>query len=104
MVKQVCGGHAADDAGVGHDFFGLGDDPVALVGAGAEWHQVVVVEVEPPRADVRQLADVVDRPQRRSRRVAEWIAAAVGGRPQAEGELVLGFRFVVAHRFFLLFL
>ena len=75
------------------------DDAVALGGRGVDRHEIVVVQVDAPRADLAEHRHGVDRRQRRRDRVAERIAAAVADGPETEGELVFGTRRVlVGHR------
>ena len=68
----------------------LADDAVALGRGRAEWHEVVVVEVDPPRADLGELRDGAVGVRGGARRVAERVAAGVADRPEAEAELVGG--------------
>ena len=64
------------------------DDAIALGGGGVDRHEVVVVQVDAPRADLGQQRDRIDRRQRIAHDVAERIAAAIADGPQAERELV----------------
>jgi hypothetical protein len=52
--------------------------------------QVVVVQADAPRAELRQLVDGVHGIHRLTRRPAERIAAGVADGPEPEGEPVLG--------------
>jgi hypothetical protein len=66
------------------------DDAIALGGRRVDGHQVVVVQVHAPGADIGQQLHGVDRRQDGTDFGAERIAAAVGDGPQAEGELCSG--------------
>ena len=67
----------------------LADDPVALGRGGVDRHQIVVVEVDPPRTRFAQQLGDLTRRQTRTHRVTEGVAAAVADGPQTERELVL---------------
>ena len=92
IVEEVDGGHRHDDAGALAGRLELLDDLVAFGRGGVDRHQVVVVQVHAPRADLAEHGGGVVGRQRRADDVAEGIAAAVADRPEAEGKLVLGFR------------
>ena len=66
------------------------DDAIALGGRRVDGHQIVVVQVHAPGADLGEQLHGVDRRQGGTDFGAERIAAAVGDGPQAEGELVFG--------------
>ncbi len=98
IEEQADGGHR-DDQTVGRTRLGeLLDDAVALGGRGVDRHEIVVVEVDAPGADLAEQLRGLDRGQWRTDFGPERIAAAIGDGPQAEGKLVLGTGDVVRHR------
>ena len=55
----------------------LADDAIALGGRGVDRHEIVVVQVHAPGADLGEHAHGVDRGKSRTHRIAERIAAAI---------------------------
>src|SRR5690606_2217699 len=74
-----------------------GDDLIALGRRGVDGHQVVVVQVDAPGADVRQHVHDVDRVDGRARLGAERVASTVSDGPQAKRKLVLRFGRIHGH-------
>jgi hypothetical protein len=72
------------------------DDLVALAGGRVDRHEVVVVQVDAPGANVAEQLHGIDRREDVADRLTERIAPAVGDGPEAEGELVCRCR-LVAH-------
>ena len=64
------------------------DDAVAFGGRGVNRHQIVVVEIDAPRAEIAQPLDRNDRVHRWPDELAEGVSTAVADGPEAEGELV----------------
>jgi hypothetical protein len=64
------------------------DNAIAVGGRRIDRHQIVVVEVYAPRADLAEHRHSIDRRERVAHDVAERIAAAVADGPEAERELV----------------
>src|SRR5206468_11606763 len=64
-------------------------DPIALGRRRVDWDQIVVVQVDAPRPNLRKHRDGGGRRKRIPDRITEWIAAAVADRPQSKRELVL---------------
>jgi hypothetical protein len=71
------------------------DQAIALGRRSVNWHEVVVVEVDPPRADFGKQGDRIVRRQAAADDVAERVAPLVAHGPEAERELVFGPRFVL---------
>ena len=69
-------------------------DSVPIGRRRVDGHQVVVMQVDSPGADVTEQPGKLDRGQPRPHRGAEGIASRVADRPETKGELVLGSRFV----------
>ena len=67
----------------------LADDAIALGRRGVDRHEIVVVQVDAPGADLAEQRHGVDGRQRRPHGIAERVAAAVADGPEAERELVL---------------
>ena len=64
------------------------DDAIAFGGGRVNRHQIVVVEIDAPGAELAQAFDGNDRVDRRPDDLAEGVATAVADGPEAEGELV----------------
>ena len=92
--EQVRGDHGHDEAVVAARLPELAHDAVALGRGRVDGHEVVVVEVHAPGADLAEQRYELDRGQPRPDRLAERVAAGVADRPQAERELVLRTRSV----------
>ena len=58
-------------------------------GSGVDRHEVVVVEVDAPGADLAEHRDGIHRRQRRTHRFTKRIAAAVADGPETKREFVL---------------
>jgi len=86
VAEQVRGGHAHAQPGLGQRGLEAGDDPLLLGRARSPRDEVVVVQADAPRAELRQPVDGVDRVERRARGLAEGVAAGIADRPQPEGE------------------
>ena len=65
------------------------DDPVALGRVRAEGDQVVVVERDPPRAELGEAVHRLDRVEGRAGGVTERVAGGPADRPEPEAEAVL---------------
>ena len=89
VVEQVHGRHRHHDAVPFARAGKLLHDPVALGCRRVDWDQIVVVQVDAPRPDLRKHRDGGGRRKRIPDRITEWIAAAVADRPQSKRELVL---------------
>jgi hypothetical protein len=77
-------------------------DAIALRRCRVDRHQIVVVEVDAPGAELGEAVYRRHRIERRPNEVTKWIAAAVTDRPEAERELVVGcgrMRHVLHRRF-----
>ena len=72
------------------------DDAVAFGDGGIDWHQIVIVQVDAPRAHLRQHGDNINWGNMRAHSVAKRVASAVADRPQAEGELVFRTGLIIA--------
>ena len=68
------------------------DDAIAVRGRRVDGHEIVVVEIDAPRANFCEQRNRIGWRERRPDDVAERIAAAIADRPEAERELVLGAR------------
>ena len=64
------------------------DDAIAFGGRRVDRHQIVVVEIDAPGAELAQPLDGDDGVDRRPDELAEGVATAVADGPEAEGELV----------------
>src|SRR3546814_668838 len=89
-TEEVGGHHRHDDTGVGERALETVDLRLTLGVGGAEGEQVVVVERQAVRAELRELLDDVDDVQRRSGGTPEGVGAVVADGPETERELVLG--------------
>jgi hypothetical protein len=87
--EQVGGGHRDLHAGLVERPAEVRLDALALGVVGFGREQVVVVEADPVRAQLGQLAHGVGRVQARPRLHAERVIPLVAHRPEPEGELVL---------------
>src|ERR671910_690378 len=87
--EQVGGGHRDLHAGLAERLAETREDALALARLGPERDQVVVVEADPVRAQVRQPADGFGRVQSRACGLAERIVPLVADCPEPKGELVL---------------
>ncbi len=72
----------------------VADNAIAVGGARVSRHEVVVVQVDAVRPELRQLAHDARRRHRWPHGVAEGIAADVAHGPKAEGEMMFGLRSV----------
>ena len=88
IVEEVHGRHRHDQVVLLARPREVTDDPVTLGGRGVDRHEIVVVEVHAPCADLAQERGGVDRRERRADGVAEGIAAAIADGPETERELV----------------
>ena len=88
--EEVGGDHRDRHAGLGERLTQPGDLLVAGARVGEEAEQVVVVEGEPPRAELGQPVHRLDDVQRRPGGLAERVDRTPADRPQPEREVVGG--------------
>ncbi len=89
VAEQVRGGHRHDEAGRIQRLAEVGHDLIALVRARVDRHEVVVVQVHSPCADLGQELDELDGREHLARGIPEGVEAGVTDRPQPEREPVL---------------
>ena len=88
--EQVGRRHRHRHAGGVERLAEVAHDAVALGGGGVDRHEVVVVEVDAPRAELGEAVHGRHRIERRPHELAERIAAAVADGPETEREFVCG--------------
>jgi hypothetical protein len=86
--EQIRGGHGHGHARGVESFAEVADEAIALGGGGIDRHQVVVVKVHSPGADLGEAMHSNDRIQWRSNELAEWIASSIADRPETKREFV----------------
>ena len=89
--------HRHDEARIVQGLFEVPHNFVLLGSRGGDGDQIVVVEVDPPRADFGQQVNDLHRRNCIAHGFAEGIPARIADGPQAKGEFVLGGGCVVAH-------
>ena len=75
----------------------LGDDAVALERSCIDRHEIVVVEIDSPHAELGKLVHGENRIQQRADELAEGIAPAIADGPQSERELIRRCRLQSVH-------
>ena len=88
VVEQVHRRHRDDDVVLGAGGLEVLDDGVALARRRVDRHQIVVVEIDAPGADLAEHPDRIDRRQRRADHVAEGVTSPIADCPEAERKFV----------------
>src|SRR6185436_16824775 len=88
IVKKIDRGHWHYDSVFFARLTKLKHDLVALLSGRIDRHQVVVMEVDAPGADLGQHPHGINRPQCGPYRIAKRIAAAIANGPEAKGKLI----------------
>jgi hypothetical protein len=86
VAEQVRRRHPNAEAGLGEGRLQAGDDPLLLVGRRAPRDEVVVVQGDPPRAQLGEAVDCISGVQRGAGRLTERVATRVADGPQSECE------------------
>ena len=88
VIEQRDCGHGNDDAVIGAGLTEFLDDAIAFGRCGVDGDEIVVVEIDAPRARVREQLHRVDGRQEIADGLTEGIAAAIADGPETKGELV----------------
>src|SRR5690606_845462 len=97
VKKEVGRPHHKREAGLLERLFKTGDDLVSFGRRGVDGHQVVVVEVDTPSADVSEHMHDVDGINGRAHFKAKGIASAVANSPKPKRETIRRSRCVLGH-------